>query len=105
MDRHPDTGAVWKGFTLPNWQFVREKIDKLCSHVASLDFLGLDIIITEDGAKLCEINSLPSIDYEQIICRPVLDIPEVKDFFIKKGLETFSGKDFLKAYQECQKEA
>lgn len=102
LDRHPDTGAEWKALGLPNWELVRKQIDGICQHVSSLDYLGLDIIITEDGMKLCEINSHPAIDYEQIMCGPVLARPKVKAFFEKKGLRNFDGKDFCRAYFESQ---
>ncbi len=104
MDRHPDSKTVWKGFVLPNWQYVRNKIDVLCQHISSLDYLGLDIIITEEGMKMCEINSLPSIDYEEIICGPVLRNPKIRDFFAHKGLDAINGVDFYNAYAECQTE-
>ena len=64
--------------------------------------MGLDIIITEDGMKLCEINSHPAIDYEQVMCGPTLSRPKVKAFFEHKGLRKFDGKDFYQAYIESQ---
>ena len=103
IEKHPDTGYVWKGKRLPNWDFVRGKIDALCQHVSSLDYLGLDIIITEDGMKLCEINSHPAIDYEQVMCGPTLARPKVKAFFEGKGILKFDGEDFYRAYMESQK--
>ena len=102
LDRHPDTGVIWKDCGLPNWQLVRKQIDSVCSHVSSLDYLGLDIIITENGMKLCEINSHPAIDYEQVMCGPVLGRPQVKAFFEHKGLRKFDGADFCRAYAESQ---
>ena len=103
MNCHPDTEVVWKGFVLPNWKYVKSKIDVLCQHISSLDYLGLDIIITENGMKMCEINSLPSLDYEQIICGPVLKNEKIKSFFLHKGLESINSMDFFNAYMECQK--
>ena len=106
LDRHPDTGMVWKGNGLPNWAYVRKKIDALCQHVSSLDYLGLDIIITEDGMKLCEINSHPAIDYEQIMCGPVLSNNKVREFFEYKGLRKFEDNGvtpLCHVYAESQK--
>ena len=102
LDRHPDTGIVWKDNGLPNWAFVRNKIDQLCQHISSLDYLGLDIIITEDGMKLCEINSHPAIDYEQIMCGPVLGNKAINKFFDFKGLNKHDATEFSKAYFESQ---
>lgn len=102
MRRHPDTGAVWKGLVLPHWNEVRPLIDTLCRQIASLDYLGLDIIITENGAKLCEINSLPSLDYEQIIQGPVLKREEIRSFYRSKGLDSICGTELYEAYLASQ---
>lgn len=102
LDRHPDTGIVWKDNGLPNWSLVKRKIEDLCQHVSSLDYLGLDIIITEEGMKLCEINSHPAIDYEQVMCGPVLKNEKVRTFFEYKGLRKHQGVDFCNAYFNSQ---
>ena len=103
LDRHPDTGIIWKDHKLPNWSLVRDKINALCQHVSSLDYMGLDIIITEDGMKLCEIISHPAIDYEQVMCGPVLKNEKVRAFFEHKGISKWDGKLFCQAYLESQK--
>ena len=101
IKEHPDTGYVWQGKSLPNWKKVREKIDGICSQVSSLDYLGLDIIITEDGMKLCEINSHPAMDYEQVMCGPTL-MKKAREAFIAKGLFNYDANAFYKAYMESQ---
>lgn len=102
LKKHPDTDMTWAGNSLPNWSKVRELIDCIGQHVSSLDYLGLDIIITEDGMKLCEINSHPAIDYEQIMCGPVLKREKVRKFFEHKGLFNYDGKALYEAYMRCQ---
>ncbi len=102
LDRHPDTNVVWSNAGLPNWEYVKGKIKHICSHVSSLDYLGLDIIITEDGMKLCEINSHPAMDYEQIMCGPMLKKPKIKAFFESKGLYSYDANVFYQAYLESQ---
>lgn len=102
LEEHPDTHVQWKTSGLPNWSYVRQKIDDLCQHVSSLDYLGLDIIITEDGMKLCEINSHPAMDYEQIMCGPTLAKEKIRAFFAHKGLFNYDGKALYKAYMESQ---
>lgn len=99
LDKHPDTGVVWKNNGLPNWEYVRNKINDLCQHVSSLDYLGLDIIITEDGMKLCEINSHPAIDYEQVMCGPVLGKEKIREFFEYKGLRKFEDNGITPLYE------
>lgn len=102
LEKHPDTGVIWKKLGLPNWSYVKQKINDICQQVSSLDYLGLDIIITEDGMKLCEINSHPAIDYEQIMCGPVLSHGKVREFFEKKGLFQRDGRLFYQVYMESQ---
>lgn len=102
LTRHPDTKVEWASAGLPNWALVRSQIDAICQHVSSLDYMGLDIIITEDGMKLCEINSHPAIDYEQVMCGPTLTRPRVKAFFEKKGLFEQDPMLFCRAYMESQ---
>lgn len=100
---HPDTDFVWSGASLPNWQYVKEKILNVCDHVSSLDYLGLDVIITEEGMKLCEINSHPAMDYEQIMCGPAMKKPKIKAFFEHKGLYNYDSEVLYQAYLESQK--
>ena len=104
LKKHPDTDMCWANNALPNWGLVRSLIDQICAHVSSLDYLGLDIIITEDGMKLCEINSHPAIDYEQIMCGPVLKREKIRTFFEHKGLFNYDGKALYEAYIRCQKD-
>lgn len=99
---HPDTHAVWKECSLPNWSFVKDSIDRICGHLGSLDYLGLDVIITQEGLKLCEINSHPAADYEQIMCRPILSDPEARAFFEKHGAFRVNCSDFWQMYQKSQ---
>ena len=99
---HPDTKAEWKQMGLPNWAYVKGKINDICQQVSSLDYLGLDIIITQNGMKLCEINSHPAMDYEQIMCGPTLGKEKVNRFFEHKGLRKVESKDFYLAYMKCQ---
>lgn len=102
LPKHPDTNVEWRDLSLPNWELVRKNIDGICQHISSLDYLGLDIIITEKGMKLCEINSHPAIDYEQVMCGPTLSRPKIREFFEQKGLRKYDGRDFFRAYIESQ---
>ena len=102
LSEHPDTHAVWSKMSLPNWSFVREKIEQVCGHISSVSYLGFDVIITEDGMKLCEINTHPAMDYEQVMCGPTLKKNDIKNYFVNKGLFNFNGDDFYQAYLNSQ---
>jgi len=100
---HPDTKVRWQGTKLPNWTYVKEKLENICSHISSLSYLGFDVIITNDGMKLCEINTHPACDYEQVMCGPVLAKDNAKKFFVSKGLEEINKNDFYEAYlRSCE---
>lgn len=99
---HPDTHVKWKGAKLPNWTYVKEMLERICSHISSLSYLGFDVIITNDGMKLCEINTHPACDYEQVMCGPVMAKDNAKKFFAGKGFDKFDGNDFYEAYMKCQ---
>ena len=49
---HPDTHVVWQNEKLPNWDYVRDTLYKVCDHYSSLSHLGFDVIITEKGFVL-----------------------------------------------------
>ena len=100
---HPDTKAVWKDSKLPNWDYVKSMIEKVCQHISSLDYLGLDIIITPTGLKFCEINTHPAVDYEQVMCGPVLANENTRRFFENKGLGRVNNSDFFDMYLKSQK--
>lgn len=100
---HPDTHIKWKGFKLPNWEYVREKLLTVCKHVSSLDYLGFDVIITEDGMKICEINSHPALDGVQLMGNPALSTCEARRFFEYHGLYEVDNKNFLEAYKQSLK--
>lgn len=99
---HPDTHVTWKNESLPNWEYVKNMLQNICSHICSLSYLGFDVIITDSGMKLCEINTHPACDYAQVMCGPVLAKENAKRFFESKDFERFSSDDFYNAYMKCQ---
>ena len=74
---HPDTGAPLQG-QLPHWVEVKAKIEEICTYLSPLEYLGFDIVITEDAFRILEINTHQDLhkypSYPQ----------EVKDYFNKK---------------------
>lgn len=99
---HPDTHVAWKDCKLPNWDYAREKIMQTCQHIGSLDYLGLDIILTEDGMKYCEINTHPAADYEQIMCGPILADDNARAFFAAHGLFDVDTSALYDMYMKSQ---
>lgn len=100
-DRHLDTGVPWAGFSLPNWSLARDAIERVCVRFDSLDYLGFDAILTEGGVQFCEINTMPSMNYEQVICGPVLADPLSRVFYEGKGLDAgLDATPFMEAVYE-----
>lgn len=58
---HPDTGVKLEG-TVPNWQMVKEGIQKICKYIPMIEFMGFDVAVTADGFKIIEINSAPGLN-------------------------------------------
>ncbi len=101
-DRHPDTGVVWEGFLLPNWNQVSSAIRRICKALGSLDYLGFDVIITEDGMQLLEINAKPVCALSQAICGPSLTESDARLFFEQKGLSKYlDASDLRDAFFAC----
>ena len=102
IKKHPDTKVEWGAFSLPNYDIVKQKIYQVCNYISSLSYLGLDIIITKNGMKLCEINTHPAMVYAQVMNGPILLKGSIKDFFIHKGINKFDSQDFYRAYLTSQ---
>lgn len=101
MPMHPDTKYAFQGRVFPNWQYVREKINEICAYIDSLSYLGFDIIVTDDGMKLCEINTHPAMDYEQVMNGAPLVKKDVREYFMNKGLFQYDGAAYYQAYLRC----
>ena len=80
-EAHPDTNVSLKGEKIPNWDQVKQFIYSFGSYLSSLDYFGFDVIVTDEGFKICEINSLPCLDIEQVIYRPLMTDEFAKRFF------------------------
>ncbi len=57
---HPDTGETME-IKLPNWDDMVLKINEILDYLPQLTYVGFDIVITNEGFKILEINSLTSI--------------------------------------------
>ncbi len=67
VDRHPDTGVVFKGFQLP---FYQETVD-MCLRAHEYHYgtfmLGWDVAITPEGPVIIEVNCEPTLHAQQMI--------------------------------------
>ena len=77
--RHPDTNVLLEG-TLPNWALISQKIIEIHTYLPQLRYAGYDVVITERGFKIIEINSHAGLDFLQNF-HPVLGDELTRDFF------------------------
>lgn len=64
MEVHPDTNIKING-TLPYWEDIKNKLYEMSRYIPQLSYLGLDVVITNEGFKILEINSHQDIKYIQ----------------------------------------
>lgn len=74
---HPDTGTPLEG-VLPHWETICRTVKEIAAYLYPMEYLGFDIVVTEDGFRILEINTHQDLhrypEYPQ----------EVKDYFARK---------------------
>ena len=53
---HPDTHVPIDG-VFPHWQEVCETVTKMCRYLKPIEYMGFDVVITDGGFKILEINT------------------------------------------------
>lgn len=53
---HPDTGTQLVGIKIPGWEAIKESLLKSHSKRRYFRFIAWDVIVTEDGFYICEVN-------------------------------------------------
>lgn len=100
FSKHPNTGAELDGKKIPNWDIVKNGLLDICNYLSSLDFFGMDVIVTEDGFKICEINSAPSTGRGQYLYgKCCLDNEDARKFVESKK------RPYKKSFIDCFKAA
>jgi len=79
---HPDTGASMIG-VIPNWEEIKSKIIQISNHIPQIVYMGLDIVVTDDGFKIIEINSHEGIALNQRYA-PYLQNEPTQRFFTQR---------------------
>lgn len=82
---HPDTKEKLE-ITIPNWSELTSKIEEISSYIPQLTYLGFDIIVTNEGFKIIEINSLTA--------------PTVISYYYPLFAEEYSRKYFIAKFQK-----
>ena len=81
---HPDSHIVLTGKKLPKYDEVKDVVLSACSYLSSLEYFGVDVVITDNAIKILEINSLPAMSTPQVLVGPIFGNPVAKRFFTNK---------------------
>lgn len=84
-ERHPDTNAVIVG-VIPNYDKLKQTILDIAQRFNTLEWLGFDIGVTNDGFKCMEINTHPGIKYMQVF-RSLYADDYTREYFLRKVYE------------------
>ncbi|MGN0182431.1 MAG: sugar-transfer associated ATP-grasp domain-containing protein [Candidatus Ornithomonoglobus sp.] len=57
MKRHPDTGKELEGIVVPDWDNLKTLVKKVSAYLPVTPYLVMDLIPTENGFAILEINS------------------------------------------------
>jgi len=79
---HPDTGEPLAGAVIPRWHDVTQQILGVSRKLSFLTLMGYDVVVTEDGLKILEINSLPTLLPQTF--QPYMSLPAVAKFFSRR---------------------
>lgn len=83
---HPDTGTLIEGF-MPRWDEVKQVIKDVSNYISPLEYLGFDIVITDDGLRILEINTHQEIHKYPMYPQSVKDYFNHKLTLKKKGVK------------------
>lgn len=75
---HPDTGVRIEG-NIPHWGMIKDKLIEISQYIPQIPYMGIDVIITDAGFKIIEINSHP--DIENQCYYPLMDNEYSRRFF------------------------
>lgn len=82
VERHPDTNEIIEG-AIPNYDNLKQTILGIAQRFNTLEWLGFDIGVTNNGFKCMEINTHPGIKYMQIF-RSLYADDITRDYFMRK---------------------
>jgi hypothetical protein len=82
---HPDTGAPIEGQQVPHWEVLKETVLRAARAISFLEYVGWDIIVTEDGPVVLEANINSGMNVLQVH-KPLLADPRARAYLAKRGV-------------------
>lgn len=86
-DRHPNTGAQISGVQVPWWDDICGTILSIVRKVPELQYIGWDLIVTDDGFRIIEGNTNSDTDLIQAH-RPLLIDDRIQSFYQQHGIKS-----------------
>ena len=81
---HPVSKQKIFGEIIPNWDFVKESIEKIANKIPYIKYAGWDIIVTDEHIWILEANNAPGMNTIQVH-QPYSQIPKAWRFFQHHG--------------------
>lgn len=81
IDRHPDTEEVLLGLTVPHWEKIKNDLLNTVVKNPYLKYVGWDIVVTEDGFSVIEINSFSGVSVFQVHQALTAFDPRIDEFY------------------------
>ena len=63
--RHPDTGRTLVGARIPFWDDVL-RVATRCGPATGLQYVGADVVVTESGPLVLEVNARPGLQIQNV---------------------------------------
>lgn len=80
QETHPETNKKIEGTIIPNWGEVKESIIELTNNLPFLNYVGWDVVVTDNGVKIIEGNNYSDVNILQIH-EPLLKSDRIKRFY------------------------
>ena len=80
VEQHPDTKVKIEGTRIPNWDQVKRQVIEIARSLDFLNYVGWDVVVTDDGIKIIEGNNFSDVNILQIH-QPLLIDERAKSFY------------------------
>ena len=85
--QHPDTGMSVENQVIPCIEDIHKMVNDVCNYFSLHTFFGFDVIVSNEGVKICEINSHPELYLEQKMFGGIWKADPVVQEFVREHLE------------------
>ena len=86
ISRHPDTNSPLTGVQIPGWNDAVKDLIQELNKSAWLRYTGIDAVLTRDGFKIIELNTVPDIEGLQSRI-PLFKDPRTRAFLSSVGIQ------------------